>query len=410
MDDNKLRQYANMAVRMGVNIQPGQTLLINAPIYARDLARHCAQAAYDAGAREVVVFYNDEKLTRMKMENASVETLCDVKPWIANSYLEYIKGEGSAAVLSITGSDPELLKGLDTAKIQQYSVARSKAMEEYYDYTMASRIQWCVIAVPSPAWAKRVFPDLREDAAVEKLWDTIFKVSRVEGDAVANWSEFARVMGARRDRINELKLSELHITSSNGTDLYVGLRDDNIWGGVDEVSQNGYVFIPNMPTEEIFTAPHRDKVNGVAHITKPYVYNGDLIEDFTLWFENGKVVRYEAKKGEDLLKQLLETDEGSCRLGEVALVPASSPINREGVLFYNTLFDENAACHIALGRGYPTTVKGGEDMTTEELLAKGVNDSNVHEDVMIGYTDTEVIGTTRDGKTVQIFKDGEWVF
>ncbi len=410
MDEMKLKKYAQMAVRMGVNIQPGQTLLINAPIAGRELARACAEAAYDAGAREAVVFYSDEKLSRIKMERTDEEVLADIKPWIQNSYLEYIKGEGSAAVLSISGSDPEIFKGIDPAKINRYRMARSAAMEEFYDYTMASRIQWCVIAMPTPAWARKVFPGLGEEEAVEKLWDTIFSVSRVDGDPIANWRDFADVMGKRRDRMNALDLVELHFTSSNGTDLRVGLAEKNVWGGVDELSEKGIKFIPNMPTEEIFTAPHRERVNGIAHLTKPYVFGGDLIEDAVLTFKDGAVVDYDAGKGKELLKQLIESDEGSMRLGEVALVPASSPINRVGVLFYNTLFDENAACHIALGRGYPTTTEGGDAMTKEQLLERGVNWSNVHEDVMIGYKDTHVTGITASGEEVEIFINGEWAF
>ena len=410
MNDNLLKQYGEMAVKAGVNIQKGQTIIINAPVEASALVHHCANAAYDAGAKEVVVHYSDEKLSRIKMEKTEQKVLCDVKPWIQNSYLDYIKSEGSAAILSITGSDPEIYKGLDTDKINAASIAKMKALEEYKDYTMASRIQWCVLAVPSEGWAKKVFPDLESKEAVEKLWKTIFKVSRAEGDAVANWREYAKKQALRRDKINELNLNELHITGENGTDLYVGLADDCEWGGVSELSEKGVEFIPNMPTEEIFTAPHKDKVNGVVYGTKPYAYNGGLIDGFMLRFENGKVAEFDAKQGKDLLGQLLKTDEGACHIGEIALVPASSPINQENILFYNTLFDENAACHIAFGQGYPGTVKGGNSMTKAQLLEKGVNDSVIHEDVMIGSDKMNITGTTKDGQTVNIFKDGEWVF
>ena len=410
MNDTLLKQYGEMAVKAGVNIQPGQTLIINAPINAADLVHHCATAAYDAGAKEVVVHWSDEQLSRIKMDRTSQDVLCDVKPWIQESYLQYIKAEGSAAILSITGSDPEIYKGLDMKKINAASIARMNALAEYRDYTMASRIQWCVIAVPSKGWAKKVFPELPADEAVEKLWQTIFKVSRVEGDAVANWKDYAEKAAFRRDRINAMKLTEVHFESSNGTDLYVGLADDRLWGGVSEYSEAKVEFIPNMPTEELFTAPHKDKVNGVVYGTKPYVYNGSLIDEFVLTFKDGKVVDYDAKTGKELLKDLLETDEGASHIGEVALVPASSPINKENILFYNTLFDENAACHIALGQGYPGTVTGGENMTTQQLLAKGVNDSVIHEDVMIGSADMKITGICENGETVLLFENGEWVF
>ncbi|MBQ3587405.1 MAG: aminopeptidase [Oscillospiraceae bacterium] len=410
MNDKYLAQYGAMAVKAGVNIQKGQTLIINAPITARDLVHHCARAAYDAGAKEVVVHWADEKLSRIKMERTEKDVLCDVKPWIQDSYLQYIRSEGSAAILSITGSDPELYKGIDAEKVNAYSIARMKALAEYRDYTMASRIQWCVIAVPTAGWAKKVFPGLEAEEAMEKLWETIFKVSRVEGDAVENWKNYAARRAGRRDRINAMRLKTLHFTASNGTDLYVDLADDHIWGGVSEYSEAGVEFIPNMPTEELFTAPHKDRVNGVVYGTKPYVYNGDLIDDFVLTFKDGKVVDFDAKTGRELLAQLLNTDEGACRIGEVALVPASSPITKENILFYNTLFDENAACHIAFGQGYPGTVKGGENMTGEQLLAKGVNDSVIHEDVMIGAADMHITGLCENGETVVLFENGEWVF
>lgn len=410
MDKNMLDQYAKMAVRAGVNIQKGQTLIINAPIQAAELVRLCAREAYRAGAREVVVNYSDEQLSRIKMDKTAKEVLCDVKPWIERSYLDYIEGEGSAAILSVSGSDPEIYKGLDRDKINRAAVARMKAMERYRDYTMASRIQWCVIAVPTPAWAKKVFPHLDTERAVKKLWETIFRVSRADGDAVKNWREYSEKSAERRDKINRMNICRLHFQGENGTDLYVDLAEDRLWGGVSEYSEKGVEFIPNMPTEELFTAPHKDRVNGVVYATKPYVYNGGLIEDFVLTFKDGKVVDFDAKKGKELLAQLLDTDRGARHIGEVALVPASSPINRENVLFYNTLFDENAACHIALGQGYPGTVKGGENMSKERLLDKGVNDSVIHEDIMIGSEKMQITALTHSGESVVIFKDGEWAF
>lgn len=410
MDKNLLKNYAEMAVKAGVNIQPGQTLIINAPIEAAELVRYCATAAYDAGAAEVVVKYSDEKMSRIKMDRTSLEVLCDVKPWLQDSYLQYIESPGSAAILSIIGSDPKIYEGLDMDKINKADAARMKATAKYREYTMASRIQWCIIAYPSAGWAKQMFPDMDEDKAVELLADKIFKVSRVEGDRVKNWRDYSNRRMVRRDKINDMHLVQLHFESSNGTDLYIDLADDCLWGGVSELNEKGVEFIPNMPTEELFTAPHKDRVNGVVYGTKPYVYNGSLIEGFKLVFKDGKVVDFDAKKGKDLLEKLLDTDEGARHIGEVALVPASSPINKENILFYNTLFDENAACHIALGRGYPGTVQGGEKMSKDELAAKGVNDSLLHEDVMIGTADLKVTGTLPDGTRVRIFENGEWVF
>lgn len=411
MNETFVKQYAEFAVKVGVNPQKGQTLIIRAPIEGAFFARACAEAAYEMGVREVVVHYNDEKLSRIQMEHTAVEVLEDVKPWIERSFLDYIEGEGGACMLSIIARDPEIYKGLDMEKIDRASQAQRRASQNWRDYTMTSRIQWSIAAIPSPSWAKKVFPELPEGEAVEKLWDTIFDVCRVkDGDVVGAWRAHIAKMTAWRDRMNELKLQSIHLTSANGTDLTIGLAEDHIWEGAQEKTPEGYTFIANIPTEEVFTAPHRLHVDGVVKATKPYVYNGSLIKDFSVTFKDGKVVDYSAGEGENLLGQLLDTDEGARHIGEIALVPASSPINRSGVLFYNTLFDENAACHIAFGKGYPGTVKGGAAMTVPELLEKGVNDSLVHEDIMVGAPDMTITGLTQVGETVLIFENGEWAF
>lgn len=417
MEKEMLRKYAEMAIKTGINLQKNQTLLINSPIHAAEFARECAEVAYEVGAKEVVVFYNDEKLTRIRMDKTSKDVLCDIKPYQITMMTDYIKTEGTAAVLSISSRDPEIYKGLDTEKIDAAQKALMKALMDQRDYTMNSRIQWCVIAVPSVAWAKKVFPELSEEQAVEKLWNTIFKVSRLEGDPAENWRVYTDKQIVRRNHLNSLKLKEVHLTSKNGTDLHVGLADDCVWGGGKDVTSGGreytkagVEFIANMPTEEIFTAPHKDNVNGIVYGTKPYVFNGNLIKDFVVTFKDGKVVDYDAKEGKELLGQLLNSDEGARSIGEIAFVPASSPINKENVLFYNTLFDENAACHIAFGAAYPDTVAGGAEMNNEQLAQKGVNISVIHEDVMIGTDDMNIKGITENGEEVQIFVNGEWVF
>lgn len=276
---------------------------------------------------------------------------------------------------------------------------------------MNDRVQWCVAAVPAPSWAAKVFPGIPVEEAMEKLWALIFDVCRVStGDPVSAWKAHVAEGRRHRDQLNAWNLDHIHMTSSNGTDLTVGLADDATWEGASSKAENGTDFIANVPTEEVFCAPHRERVNGIVYGTKPYVYNGQLIEGWHVTFKDGKVVEHGAEKNASLLAELLSTDENACRIGEIALVPASSPINQSGVLFYNTLFDENAACHIAFGAGYPTNIKGGSKMNRTELLAKGLNDSAIHEDVMIGAPDTNVIGTTKDGKEVTIFTSGEWAF
>lgn len=409
MNQELLNKYAAFTVQVGVNVQKGQTLIIRCPVEGAYFGRACMEAAYKAGARDVVIRWEDEKAARIRMELGEEEALSETKPYELRSYLDYAESEGGCCLLAIHASDPEIFKGLDTAKINRVSLAKQEAMKSWREYTMKDRVQWCVVAIPTPAWAASVFPGLDEDEAQEKLWSAIFDVCRVTGgDPVSAWKEHVAKTSACRDKLNELQLKSIHMTSANGTDLTVGLAEGHTWEGACSKAENGAVFIANVPTEEVFTAPHRERVNGVVKGTKPYVYNGQLIEGFSVTFKDGVVVDYSAEKNAELLGQLLDSDEGARRIGEIALVPASSPINRSGLLFYNTLFDENAACHIAFGAGYPTTVKGGAAMTTEELLACGVNDSAIHEDVMVGAEDMTITGLTKSGETVTIFENGEW--
>lgn len=410
MNKELLKQYAEFAVKVGANPQPCQTLIINAPLEGAEFARMCAEAGYDAGAREVVVYYNDEKLARLQMQRTAVEVLEDIKPNFTRRYLDYIESEGGACLLHIVAQDPDLYAGIDPEKIARASKARSVASEKYREYTMKDKVQWSIVAIPSTSWASKVFPG--DENAIEKLWNAIFDVCRVKegGDVVSAWKEHVAKTTARRDRMNELNIDSLHYKSANGTNLVIGLADDAVWEGASSKTPEGYTFIANIPTEEVFTAPHKDRVDGIVHATKPYAYNGNVIEGFWLRFEKGKVVEYHADRNEEVLGKLLDTDEGARHIGEVALVPASSPINRSGLLFFNTLFDENAACHIAFGNGYPGTIKGGTTMTDDELLAHGVNKSLVHEDIMVGAEDMSIIATTKAGETVTIFENGEWAF
>ncbi len=407
MNKELLQKYADFAVKIGANPQKNQTLIIRAPIEGAEFARMCAIAGYAAGAKRVVVHYNDENLSRIQMEHTAVDVLEDIKPWSQRMFLDYIEDEGGACMLSITARNPEIYKGLDAVKVDKANVAASRAAEAWRCYTMADKIQWCIVAIPSEVWAKKVYPN--EENAVEKLWDTIFSVCRVtNGDPVREWQAHVAKTTAYKDQLNALQLDSVRLQSANGTDLTIGLADDAVWEGASSKTPEGYAFIANIPTEEVFTAPHKARTNGVVKGTKPYVYNGNLIENFSVTFKDGRVTEFSATKGEALLKQLLDTDEGARSIGEIALVPASSPINRAGVLFYNTLFDENAACHIAFGAGYPGTVKGGTEMTSAQLLEKGVNDSVVHEDVMVGSADMTITGITKSGETVRIFTNGEW--
>lgn len=411
MDRNLLQEYADFAVKVGVNVQKGQTLIVQAPVEGADFARLCAAAGYEAGAARVLVRYKDEKLARLDMEKAEESELCDNKPWLLRSYLDYAEAPGGVCILHVVAEDPELYKGLDAGKVNRVALARQAALRPWQAYTHSNRVQWCIVAIPSPAWARKVFPDLPQEEAIETLWQRIFTACRVQPgrSAVDAWREHVDATAARRDKLNELGLVRVRMTTPEGTDLTVCLADDAVWAGANSTTPAGATFIANIPTEEVFTAPHRDKVDGVVKGTKPFVYNGQLVEDFTVWFENGKVVRCAARAGEEQLKEMLASDEGASHIGELALVPASSPINQAGVLFYNTLFDENAACHIAFGEGYPENIRGGESMEKSALAAKGLNLSDIHEDVMVGSATMTVSGWTADGREVPIFENGEWV-
>ncbi len=405
-----LKKYADFIVRVGVNPQPGQTLIINCSLEAAPLARLCVRSAYEAGARDVQVNWKDNTVSRTQMELGSEEALCDNKPWQLRRYLDYAESEGGVCVLHLIADDPEVYAGLDGAKISRVNAAARKFMAPWREYTMNDKVQWSIAAMPSAPWAKKMFPELDTDAAIEKLWQLIFDVCRVTGgDPVNEWKAHLDRLMTLRDKMNAFDLESVHFKSSNGTDLTVGLADKASWESAGSKNEKGVDFLPNIPTEEVFTAPHKDKVDGIVYGTKPYVFNGQLIKGFHVTFKDGKVIEHGAEEGADLLGQLLDTDEGSRHIGEVALVPASSPINRSGALFYSTLFDENAACHIAFGASYPGTTADGTSLSKEELLARGMNQSAIHEDVMIGAEDSEITGKCRDGRTVELFKNGIWV-
>ncbi len=411
VDEKLLADYAKFAVQVGVNPQKNQTLIIRSPIETAHFARCCAAVAYGIGVREVVMHYNDEKFSRIKMEYTKAEVLEDIKPWQLRSYLDYAESEGGACVLSIYASDPENFKGLDAQKLARANAAASKAMQPWQKIVMADKLQWSIVSVPTLSWANKVFANLTPQKAEEALWDAIFSVCRVKGgNVVSEWQQHTQNTVRRRDKMNEHNFDMLHLKSKNGTDLKIGLANKAIWEGAQSETPEGYKFIANIPTEEIFTAPDRMRVDGIVYGTKPYVYNGNIIEGFYLRFEKGKIVDFDAYSGKEILEKLLDTDEGAKRIGEIALVPSSSPINKSGILFYNTLFDENASCHIAFGKGYPGTIQGGKEMSTEQLLDNGVNDSLIHEDVMIGSPDMKIIGITKTGEQITVFENGEWAF
>ena len=404
-----LEKYAKLIVEVGANVQKDQLLVVRSSTDTNELARLIVKAGYNAGAKNVVVDWNDAYVSRSGYDGMSIETLQIVPEWTIDKAKYFIEKNG--CVISITSPVPGLNKGVDSNKMQKAGIAQMKAFKFAQDHMMGNRTQWTVVAAPNKVWAKKVFPDLAEDEAVETLWDAILEASRVTetNDPIKEWEEHNKRLLSHNKVLNDFQFDMLHFSNSLGTDLTIKLVENHIWAGGGEKSTKGVSFNPNIPTEENFTMPYKFGVNGKVIASKPLNYQGNLIEDFWLEFKDGKVVNYDAKKQIETLKSLLEVDEGSVYLGEVALLSYDSPINNTGILFLNTLFDENASCHLALGRAYPMNVKGGTTMTQAELVAVGSNQSMVHSDFMFGSSDMQVEGTQRDGTKVIIFKDGDFV-
>lgn len=412
ISDEMLEEYANLAVKVGANVQKGQTVNIACPVNAYKLARKCAYVAYnDCGADKVIVDYYDDDNSKLDYMYMSKEALSKFPKWQVDKRKELIE-EGYCRI-AIIGSDPDLLNGLDQDKIKTSRLAMMKATSDLQYYFMNSVGQWTIVAYPELNWAKKVFPDLNDEDALSALWDAILKTSRVKlGSTVSNWEAHDKELYDHCKLLNEYNFKSLHFKNSLGTDLKVGLIANHIWQGGKEKASGKYPvdFNANIPSEEVFTMPDRYHIDGKVYSTKPLAYGGKVISAFSLTFKDGKVIDVSAKDNEDVLKSILDTDEGSKSLGEVALISDDSPISNSGILFYDTLFDENASCHLALGACYPTTVKDGEKKTSEELYELGGNDSMNHVDFMFGSSDMSIVGERYDGSLVEVFKDGNFVF
>lgn len=404
-----LKKYAKLSLSIGVNIQPKQILVIKSPIECFKFTRILVEEAYEMGASEVVVHWHDEECTKFNYQYSPIEVLENYPEWMRDSMLYYARK--GAAILSISASNPDLMKNIDAEKISVAKKAISKATREFSERIMTNKNPWSIISLPTKGWASKVYPTLSEDEAMEKLWQTIFKVVRVnEDDPVKAWEAHKNNLIEKMDYLNNKNFKALHFKNSLGTDLLLELAINHIWCGGAELSADGIEFIANMPTEEIFTMPKKNGVNGKVISSKPLNYGGTLINNFSLEFKDGKVISVEAEEGYDTLKTLIETDEGAAYLGEVALVPYDSPISNSNTIFFNTLYDENASCHLAFGKAYNLTVKGGIDMSTEEILNHGGNDSLIHVDFMIGTEDLDIIGIDFHGEETLIFKNGNWAF
>jgi aminopeptidase len=402
-----LDRLAEVAVRAGLGLAPGQELLMTATLDALPLARRITEHAYKAGASLVTTLFTDEEAALLRFRCGADASFDTAASWLFEGMAQAFRN--GAARLAITGNDPSLLSKEDPEKVSRANRAMSKAYRPALELIVRHQINWTIVACATPAWAAAMFPHLPHEEAMARLWDAIFAASRADqADPVAAWKKHDANLHASAKRLNEKRYSTLHFRGP-GTDLRVGLADDHLWLGGGTTAGNGRYCIPNMPTEEVFTTPHKDRVDGHVTSTKPLSYQGTLIEEISVKFQNGKITEAHAAKGQQVLQRMIETDEGARRLGEVSLVPHSSPIASSGLLFLNTLFDENAACHIALGQAYSNCFIDGDRLTPEELTARGANNSLIHVDWMIGSNRIDVDGISAAGKAEPVMRAGEWV-
>ena len=407
MKKTVLREYAKLIVRRGVNVQKGQEVLIRAGLDQPEFVAMVVEEAYKAKAKKVTVQWEYQPLDKLHYRYRSLKTLGTVEEWEKARQEHYC--EALPCRIYLESDDPDGLKGINMEKVSKARQMQYPILKPYRD-RRENKDQWCIAAVPGAAWAKKVFPGMRTSTAMEKLWEAILTTSRVTEDPVKAWDAHNADLQGRCDYLNSLHIRSLHYTAENGTDLTVGMIPEAVWCGGGETSLQGIFFNPNIPTEECFISPMRGQAEGIVYASKPLSYRGQLIENFSVRFENGKVVEVKAEKGEELLKTMVSMDEGAAYLGECALVPQKSPISESGLLFYNTLFDENAACHLALGMGFADTIRDFQNKTLDECRALGVNDSMIHEDFMIGCDSMNIDAICEDGKVVPIFRGGNWAF
>ena len=408
MTKSKLKKYAELIVQVGANVQSGQDVLIYAGVEQKQFVTYVVSECYKRKARRVEVNWECDEISKIKYKKESIKTLSEVSE-ITHAKQRYMCDK-LPVMIYIESSDPDALKGVNQGKIAKIRQNQYPILKPYRDQR-ENKYQWVIVGASSKAWAKKVFPNLTTNKAVEALWDAILKTSRCDEDPIKAWEKHNADLAKRTNYLNSLKLDYLHYTNKKGTDFKVWLLPNVKWeaGGERTLGSNIY-YNPNIPTEECFTSPAKGKAEGIVYSTKPLSYQGELIENFSIRFENGKAVEVHAEKGEELLKHMISMDETAGYLGEVALVPYDSPINQTGILFLNTLYDENAACHLALGMGFTNLIEGYENYSQEELYKMGINDSCIHVDFMIGSEDLDIKGYTKDGQEIQIFKNGTWAF
>lgn len=404
-----INKLAKLAVQVGANVQPQQVVVIRGTTETKELIREIAEEAYLRGAKTVHVQWSDDYIGRSSLMHQTVEDLENIPDWLIQQTKDFV--EKGACFISVTSPIPGLNKNVDPLKAQRSGIAAQKALGFFREHLMGNKVQWTIVAAPNPIWAKQVFPNLEENEAVEALWSAIFNASRVtpDNDPIKEWEKHNETLLKHNKILNKYNFKHLEFKNSLGTDLIVELVDNHVWAGGGEYALNQAYFNPNIPTEETFSMPYKWGTRGKVVATKPLNYQGKLIEDFYLIFKDGKVVEFDAKKEKQALKNLLDTDENSRYIGEIALISHDSPISNTNILFLNTLFDENASCHMALGRAYPMNVKNGVNMPIAELEKIGYNNSMVHADFMFGSEDMEIVGLTHEGKKVQVFKNGNFV-
>ena len=405
MEQSRLKEYASLLARKGINVQKGEEVWVNAQLDQPEFVRLVVEELYKAGASKVRVEWSDNATSKLSFQYAKTGVLCRVPNYTVAEYKYMVKHNPS--MLHIVSDDPDAFKSISQSKLSKVSFSLRKKVKPYRDL-MDGKYKWCIAAVPSVAWAEKVFPNLKGQEAVEALWDAILSTSRVDGHALENWDKHNEELMVHRKLLAKLDLQYLEYKASNGTNFKVELMKDVLWGGGVEFTDKGLSYNPNIPSEEVFTSPKAGSIEGIVYSSKPLSYNGQIIDEFWVKFENGKVSKVGAKTNQKLLEHMVDTDEGSRMLGEVALVPYDSPIRNSGILFYETLFDENAACHLALGAGFKELFPEGASISNEEARARGLNDSMIHVDFMIGTKDLEIVGTSFDGKKTVIFKDGNW--
>ena len=402
----RLRQYAELLVHRGVAIQPGQELVLTVPVESAPFARIVVDEAYKAGAGHVTLIWADDEMSRLEYENCPIERFQELPAWKAEQMNSLARG--GAAFLWLDGEDPDALLSVDPAKPAARALASHRQCTDYRRGLDFGENSWCIAGAPVLAWARKVFPKLSDAEAIYRLWIAILDTARVTDDPESEWETHNATLAKNKRVLNDNHFDALRYTSSNGTDLVVGLPERHLWEGGASRTKGGVTYFPNMPTEEVFTSPDRNRADGIVHSALPLVHNGSVIRDFWLRFEGGRVVDFGAERGADVLRNIIETDEGARHLGECALISKNTPIRRSGLLFYNTLYDENASCHLALGMGFPDCYEGGFDMDKETLLEAGVNESAQHVDFMIGTDDLDVTGIKADGTELPIFVHGQW--